>query len=143
MNRPPAIDMPFDHLPFDPEDRHELMVDLFGVHFIWAIQEGMRKSVDFVESIDNRQRLGRIPAEPYEQLAEAFNTEQRKLIFSFAEKAIENAADEVLGLLTHQGIALPLGTEHAITFRLIMEIREKEDMNVVREEVINRDGKKA
>jgi hypothetical protein len=48
-----------------------------------------------------------------------------------------------LNVLTAQGISHPLGEQHAIRFRLVLEICEKFEMKVVAEEMINRNGEKS
>jgi len=59
------------------------------------------------------------------------------------DTCVNSVDKKLLLILAVQGITFRLGESHAIQFRLIAEVRDVENMNVVLEETINRGGERA
>lgn len=143
MNRPPAIKITLEQLPLNPAERHEVLVDIFGSHLLWAMKEALKNSRTLVESAEARQKLGRIMAAPYAEAASTLKSEDQQIAFRLAEASLQLFARNLLFLLESRGIALKLGDAHAIQYRLTEEICDVENVGVQVEEIINREGKKA
>lgn len=142
MKRPPQISQKFKELPDDSKARHEFLVDIFGKYLFWAMSEAMERSKALVQSSEGHDKLGRVFQKVYREAAEKLNPEQQNAAFDLTERTLENFAKNVLLILEAQGITFGLGDMHAIQFRLTAEIHETENMDIVFEEVINRDGRK-
>ena len=141
MNPTPKIDEDFVSLPTDSKLRHEVMVNFFGQHLFWCRRQTSEFNDRAVSSPEIRQRLGRIPAEPYARVSELPEA-ARAASLELARASVDQFMQLVLALLTSGGGANRLGKEHAIRYKLIMEIIELNDYQPVLEEVINRDGEK-
>jgi hypothetical protein len=123
--------------------RHEFLVDAFGKYLFWAMSEAMQTSKVLVESSDERKKLGRVFQKVYTEAAEHLDPVQQKIAFDLAERIMEKFAQNLLLVFQARGITFRLGDEHAIQFRLTAEIHETENLEVVYEDVINRDGRKS
>jgi hypothetical protein len=143
MKYPPSIETSVEDLPNDPKARHQFLVDVFGRYLFWAMDESSNLVKSRVESKEARDQLERARRETYEKAANALTPEQQGMALALAREAVQILAKQFLAILEAHGISHRLGQEHAIRFRLIMEICETADMKVVFEEVINRGGEKA
>jgi hypothetical protein len=143
MNIPPVIDRAYSDLPADPTERHRFLSDAFGKYLLWAMQKSEEDVKRLVESEPDREKMGRVPAQPFKRAAEALNHEQKQVTYALTREALALFARRLLGILTAQGVSHRLGTSHAIQFRLVLEIRDVENLDLIDEEVINRGGDRA
>jgi hypothetical protein len=143
MKPPPMIETSFVALPRAPEDLHEFLVDIFGRYVSWAVEEALRHSSTLVRSAEARDKLGRIFQEPYSDAASKLTPDQQTVALNLAKVTAESFAKLLLAVLESQGTAQRLGEDHAIRFRLVMEVCNVQNMEVLLDHVINRDGKRA
>jgi hypothetical protein len=143
MKYPPSIDIAWEELPKDPKERHEFFVDVFGKLLFWALNEAQDDVEALVEAKELREKLGRLAREPFELAAGKLAEEERKIAYKLVNEALCCFARRLLAVLSARGISHRMGQKHAIQFRLVLEVREIEDLGVAAEEVINRGGKKA
>jgi hypothetical protein len=139
--RPPKIDLKFSELPADPNQRHEALVGVFGQSIIWLRNRAIEEFREVVESEEAREKLGTIRRRKYDAIA-ALNPEERLAACKFAEAAMDRVLQLLLTMLSGTGTDQRLGDDHAIRFKLLMEILEVENAEVVSEETINRGGEK-
>lgn len=142
MNQPPAIDLSYDELPNDSKERHEIFVNVFGEYLFWARNSTLAYMESLVDDPDARDRLGSIFREPFTN-ASRLNDIDRDAAFSLMREGIDAFTRELLRIFTSTGTSLRLGENHAIRFRLDMEICDLESGGVVSEETINRHGRKS
>jgi hypothetical protein len=143
MNPKPHIDVDVATLPEDRAAQHEAFVDFFGQHLFWCRQQAFAFTKQAISSPELRQRLGRIPAEPYTRVSE-LPIPAQGTAEALAGASVDHFIQLLLALLTSGGSDLHLGDEHAIRYKLIMEIIKTDDWSsVLPEEVINRNGRKA
>ena len=140
-HRPPAFDISFGDLPSDPKERHEILVDLFGRYLMWLRQWTVNATREMSESEDAREKLGTIRRHKYEALSE-LTPEQRETVYSISEATVDRFIQLFLTMLAGTGTDQRLGSDHAIRFKLDMEICDVEDAEVLEVETINRGGKK-
>jgi hypothetical protein len=139
--RPPKIDLKFSDLPADPKQRHEVLVDVFGQYIYWLRNWAIQEVCEVIESEEAREKLGTIRRRKYDTVA-ALNPEERFAACKFAEAATDRFIQLLLTMLSGTGEDQRLGDDHAIRFKLLMEILEVETAEVVLEETINRGGEK-
>jgi hypothetical protein len=139
--RPPKIDINFADLPSDSRQRHEVLVDVFGRYIMWLRDWTTDASRELVESEEARQKLGTIRRRKYDAIAQ-LSPDQRAAACTFAQATVDRFLQLFLTLLAGRGVDDRLGTDHAIRFKLDMEIVRVEDGEIVDTETINRSGKK-
>jgi hypothetical protein len=143
MNPRPDIAIDFDSLPAEPAPRHEALVDFFGQHLFWCRHQSCDFAHRAVSSPELRKRLGRIPAEPFTRVSELPESAQTAAL-ELAQASIDHFMRNVLFLFTSIGTDLHLGQDHALRYKLILEIIERQDpKTVVDDEILNRGGAKA
>lgn len=143
-NRPPVIQLRVSDLPKNPTARREALADIFGQYLFWARHAVLSRTKSLVTNPEARRTIaGKIFREPYDRAA-TLPSEQREIAFELVTEGIDCFANELLGLLSNEGVDLRLGEDHAIRFRLVIEICEAntEDEAVILEEPINRGGKR-
>jgi len=140
-HRPPTIEINFAELPNDPKERHELLVDLFGRYLFWLRNWTVDATRQLAESDEAREKLGTIRRKKYDELS-AFTPEQRQTACEISEATVDRFIQLFLTMLAGTGVDQRLGKEHAIRFKLDMEICDVENVDVVEQETINRGGKK-
>jgi hypothetical protein len=117
------------------------MVDLFGQFIFWMRNWTNDSTQRFVESAAAREQLSTILRGPYDEAA-ALSPDDRQRALRLAESSVDAFIILFLRLFAHRGLDFPLGYRHAIRYRLVMEIVDRETDETVHEEVLNRDGKK-
>lgn len=140
-HRPPQIDIDFATLPSDPRERHEVLVDLFGRYVLWLRNWTVRATGELTESEEARDKIGTIRREKYDDLA-ALTPEQQDVARKISEATVDRFIQLLLTTLAGTGVDQRLGNDHAIRFKLDMEICDVENGEVVDQETINRGGKK-
>jgi hypothetical protein len=139
--RPPQFQLSFEELPEDPKERHEVLVDLFGQYLLSVRAQTLSRVRQLVESEEERNKLGKVFREVYEQAA-MLDSHSREIGFRLANSAIANFAVLILTMISGQGFDDLLGPLHVFRYRLDMEICDGNTGDVVLEETINRGGKK-
>jgi hypothetical protein len=142
--------MKIPQLPFDEAslsgtsgELHELLVESFGLYINWCKKEALKRTKELVESEAAREAIGRVFRKPYEEAAEKLNAEQRKIAENLQNQAIVSFTQFLLIILTGIGFDKHLGEKYVARLRLVMEVCDKRTGECVREEVINRNGRKA
>lgn len=141
MFSPPDFSFIVKDMPTDPEERHEILVDVFGAYLMWARKCTLDVMHQRVESEEERQRLGRLSRTCYEEAAK-LSLEDRERAYQLAEATLANFARIVLTMISGQGFDDKLGPDRVFRYKLVMEICSATSGDVVSEEVINRKGKK-
>lgn len=138
---PPQTGIRFTDLPGDPAERHEVLVDLFGETLCWLRNWAISATKELAESAEAREQLGTIRRNMYEALA-ALPPEHRDVALKVSEATVDRFIRLLLTMLSGIGVDHRLGDDHAIRFKLDVEICDVENADVVEHETINRDGKK-
>ncbi len=141
QNTSPAR-LSWNTLPNTPADCHQALVDLFG-QFLMDIRKTVAEN-SWLRLTDDekRARMPKLTREVYEKLA-SLETEQKRDVCDFAKAHGDRMIQQLLFVLTSQGTDIGFGPDHAIRFRLDVEILDRNSGEVVREEPINRGGSKA
>jgi len=142
MIGPPPIGGSPSALPPDSDSRREVLIDIFGRCFIWALEEAQVGCRKLVESREARKSLGTIKAAAYEAV-EGLPDDSRQIAYSYARRVAERFGRNVLGILSSEGISLMYGDNHAIRFRIVAEIVDRIEEAIQIEEVLNRGSQKA
>lgn len=140
-HRPPQFDIDFENLPSDPEERHEVLVDLFGRYLFWLRNWSVSETQELTDSEEARKSLGTIRRKKYDTLA-ALTPEQRDVAFEISEASVDRFIQLFLTMMADMGTDQRLGKDHAIRFKLEMEICDVENGEVVEQETISRGGRK-
>lgn len=139
--KPPQVSITFEDLPSDPKARHEAIVDLFGQYAFWARRQSLETARELVMSKEARERLGKLFQAPFEEVAR-LDEDGQKAALELAALCLDSFAKSFLIVLSGTGVGNRLGASHAVRFRLVMEICDVENEEIVEEHVVNRDGKK-
>jgi len=137
----PGTEFNLAELPTDPRERHEVLVDLFGQFVMWMRSWTAESTRNLVSSQETREQLGVIHRRPYEKVAEMRAEDQERALI-LAEKAMDGFIELLLSVLSHRGCDFPLGEQHAVRYKIEMEIVEQGSEEVVHSETVNRDGRK-
>ncbi len=140
-HRPPTIEINFAELPNDPKQRHEMLVDVFGHNLLWLRNWSVDATRQLGESEEARETLGTIKRKKYDELS-ALPLEQRETVCEISEATVDRFIQLFLTMLAGTGVDQRMGSDHAIRFKLDMEICDVENVNVVEQKTINRGGKK-
>jgi hypothetical protein len=136
-----AIHQDFADLSRDPAIRHEAFVDYFGQFLFWIRNWSIRASRKFIESTEEREKLGTVRREPYEGVAR-MSREQRDAAMSLVEETVNGFSERLVWFLGGQSNDLRLGGTHAVRFHIDMEIVDVESDEVVLSERISSGGQK-
>ena len=137
----PGADQGFDSLPKQSSERHEALVDLFGRYVMWMRNWTNESTRRFVEQPEVREKLGAILRQPYEDVSHFADVDRDRAI-RLAETAVDAFIKLLVQVLAHRGADFSYGADHAIRFRIVMEIVKKENDEPVHEEIVNRGGTK-
>jgi hypothetical protein len=140
-HRPLKIEIDFANLPSDPRERHELLVDLFGRYIFWLRNWTVNATRELAESEVAREKLGTVRRKKYDKIA-ALTPEQQSVVCEISEATVDRFIQLFLTMMADTGVDQRLGNDHAIRFKLDMEICDIESVKVVDQETINRGGKK-
>jgi hypothetical protein len=131
----------YESMPSEPSERREVAVEVFGQH-LFSLRnqrlEALRRAVDESEV---RGRMGSLHRREYETVAE-LAPEAREAALGLARKAVDLYMQDFLGLLTDIGCSLDFGPEHAVNYKLVLQVKAIESESVVEEFVVNRDCRK-
>ncbi len=128
-------------MPAEAAPRKEAAVELFGQHLFSLRNKLVELLRDRVESAESRKLLGSLKRKEFDAVA-AFSPEQREATLAFARKAIDSYLQYILALLTGTGDDQTFGPEHAINYRLVLQVKEIKSDEVVEEFEINRECEK-
>lgn len=142
--KPPSVVGTFEDIPLDPKERHELFVGFLGQHLFSTRNQRLAAIRRLVESAEDRNRLGAIRRQPYEAVGALDPTGQQAAI-ALAQTAIDLFMQDLLGLLQNIGPDVRLGEDHALRYRLWLEVIDlaEEGHPLVAEELVNRGGKRS
>jgi hypothetical protein len=108
---------------------------------MWLRDWTVQSSRDLVEPAADRAKLGTIRRRKYDAIA-SMSPEQRLAACKLAEATVDRFIQLLLTLLAGTGVDQRLGEQHAVCFRLVMEILRVDTHEIVHEEILNRDGAK-
>jgi hypothetical protein len=142
--KPPTVSGTFEDLPPDPTQRHEAFVEFLGQHLFSTRNQRLAAIRRLVESPEIRNRLGSIRRRPYEAVG-ALDTAGQQSALALAQTAIDLFMQDLLGLLQNIGPDVRLGNDHALRYRLWLEVVDltNNDEPVVAEDLVNRGGQRA
>lgn len=141
MINPPQVPLEYTDLPHDPKARHEALVDAFGYMLFWLRNQSLRQITSLVTSKAARGQVAKLFRKAYEE-AGKLTPDQQQVALKLAGNSVDLFARLMLTMLAGTGTDQRLGTDHAVCFRLQMEIKNLETGNIVADETINRNGKK-
>lgn len=142
MNGPPPIGGSPSSLPRESDKRREALLAIFGRYVVWALEEAQTGCKRLVESPEARASLGTINAVPYEEI-EKLPEEVRRVAFAYARRVAERVGRNMVRILGEQGISLLFGDDHAMRFKVVAEIVDRSEEDLLLEEVLNRGSEKA
>jgi hypothetical protein len=132
VNRTPA------DLPDDPEGRAAVEVDLFGQHLFFLRNRRLAALQRLISDADARSQLGTIRRRAYDAVASLDNA-SKSACLGLAQAAIDLYMQDFLSLLSSSGTALKLGDDHAIRYKLTMQVIDM-DHNILWEDAITQSG---
>jgi len=137
----PGGELDLGQLPKQSGERHEALVDLFGRYIMWMRNWNNESTRRLVESPEAREKLGAIFRKPFDETSQLTAVDREKAI-RLAEASVDGFLKLLLQVLSHQGSDFLFGKDHALRLRLVMELVQKENDELVEQEVINRGGQK-
>jgi hypothetical protein len=138
MAKPPQISLDLSDLEKnDPAKRSEVFADLLGVYIMWIRSRVVNSARIRISSEEDRAKMGKLFRAVYDRIA-MLEPEQREAALKFAERCVDNFAQELLMLLSHVGNDLRLSSGNVIRLRLDMEIINPETDQVLASEGVNR-----
>jgi|GEM_PF-3652621 len=142
MNTPPKLDLQDIELS-DPIALHERLVDLFGAYFLWCHDEAIKKVGELLIEPARRELMATANRQLFESAASALRVGcEAKDLGNLQAVMLKEFAQNLLLLLSGTGTSLPVSSKLAARFKLVLELCDKDNEEVVHEEVINRGGKK-
>jgi hypothetical protein len=138
---PPTVKLTYEEMPSEREDRKEAVVELFGQHVFSLRNQLFERLRHLIESAEDRGRLGFLHRKEYDAVA-ALDPTAQEAALALARKAIDNYLQDILMLFTGTGDSLLLGPQHAINYRLALQVKEINTDHVVEEFEINRECQK-
>jgi hypothetical protein len=139
--RAPTVKSEFGTMPQEPAARKEAAVELCGQHLFSLRNQRLDALRHIIETKEVRERLGALHRKEYEAVA-ALEPEARQAALGLARKAIDLYMQDLLGLLTNIGTSLAFGPNHAINYKLTLQVKEAESNEVIEEFIINRGGER-
>jgi hypothetical protein len=137
----PGAELNVEQLPKQAGERHEILVDLFGRYIMWLRNWNNESTRRMVESPEKREKLGAILRQPFEEASQLSGVERERAIH-LAEASVDAFIKLFLQVLAHRGSDFLIGKDHALRLRMVMELVQKDNDQLVEEEVINRGGQK-
>jgi hypothetical protein len=141
QNQPPQIAVEYDQLPQDAKARHEMLVDVLGQYVLWLRNWSIDSSRKVIATADANERLGTVRWKRYEGVA-AMPPEQQQAALQLAEATVDRFVQLFLTLLSGTGVDQRIGNDHAVRFKLDLEIVDVETENIVETATVNRGGQK-
>lgn len=139
--RSPTVTNAYKDMPTDQAARMEAAVEAFGQHLFSLRNQLVERLRRVIETEEVRKRLGSLHRKEYDAVA-ALALPGRDAALSLARKTIDLYMQDILTLFTGTGDSLRFGYEHAINYRLILQVKEVQSDEVVEEFDINRECKK-
>lgn len=141
LTRPPRLQLSKD--AFDGDDKlHEELVRLFGALVMWCRDDALEFIQRHVESDTDRQRLATAFRGIYEEAATKLDSDGRQVASELNARAIGHFGKALMTVFAGTGMSLPISDQLVARFRLVVELCDKESGDVIREEVINRGGRR-
>jgi hypothetical protein len=139
--RAPTLTSGYNDMPTEPAARTEAAVNVFGQHLFSARNQLVARLRRVIESDELRERLGTLHRKEFDA-ASALPQAEREAALALARKAIDLYMQEVLILFTGTGDSLRFGDDHAVNYRLVLEVKEIASIELVEEFDVNRECKK-
>jgi hypothetical protein len=137
--QPPGSDFDLKSLPDDKAERHEAIVDLLGQYIFWMRNWSVSRSKELVDSDEARGQLGTIQRERFDGIA-SLGPKDKEAALAFAEATVDDFCDLLLRFLGNEGYDLRTGSGEAVQVLLEMIFINVTSDQVVKREVVNRDG---
>jgi hypothetical protein len=133
-----------DDLPQDPAARHEAFVDIFGQQLFSLRNQRLASIRQLLGSPEMRARLATLQRSPYEAAA-VLDPSGQDAALELATTAIDLLIQDLLALLQNIGTDVRLGADHALRYRLYLEViaLADEDGAVVADDLVNRGSNRA
>jgi hypothetical protein len=139
-----TVDIPPDSLSVEAKERHEAFIDIFGRQIFSIRNEILERTRALIEAPQSvRDEMGTIHSKEY-TAASQLPAEAQQVSLDLSRKAIDAFLRELLVLFTHSGLStdLALGSNHAIAYKLLLQVMQTEDLEVVEEHALNDGGEK-
>lgn len=133
-----------DQLPADPQGRHEAFVEMFGRQVFCLRNDVLKQTRALIEAPQaHRDKMGSIYSKEYTAAAH-LSAEGQTAALDLCRKSVDAFLRDLLLLLAHSGMSveLPLGPDHAFAFKLLVQVIDQDDGEVVEEHVVNEGGEK-
>jgi hypothetical protein len=139
-----ASDTSLDSMPTDPKQRHEAFTEIFGRQ-LFSLRNEVLENIRAVvkASQEARDRMGKLNSQEYTAVAKLPEDAQETAL-GLSRKAVDSLLQHLLMLFTHNGLSIdiPLGSDHAIAFEILLKAIRKDNLATVEEHVVNKDGEK-
>jgi hypothetical protein len=139
--RPPTLTSTYKDMPTESAARMETAIDVFGQHLFSLRNQLVERLRRTIESDELRKGIGKLHRKEYDAVA-ALAPEEREAALALARKTIDFYMQYVLMLLTGTGDSDRFGDDHAVNYRLVLEVKEVATDEVVEQFDINRKSKK-
>jgi hypothetical protein len=139
-----ASEASLENLPSDPKERHEAFIEIFGRQLFSLRNEVLQNTRAIVKAPQEvRDRIGKLNSRQYTAVA-GLPEEAQEAALGLSRKAIDSFLQHLLMLFTHNGmsIEIPLGTDHAIAYEILLKAIRKDNLEAVEEHIVNKDGAK-
>lgn len=141
-NNPPMLSGSYKDMPTESAARTEAAVDAFGQHLFTMRNHLVERLGRLIESEETRKQYGSLHRKEFDAVAKLAPAE-RDTALALARKTIDLYMQNILVLFTSTGDSLRYGDDHAVNYRLVLQIKQVESNEVVEEFDINRQCKKA
>jgi hypothetical protein len=140
--RPPTLTNTYKEMPTEPAARVQAAVDAFGQHLFSLRNKLLERLRRVIESEADRKRIGSLHRQEYDAVA-ALAPAERDAALSLVRKTIDLYLQDILILFTGTGDSLRFGDDHAVNYRLVLQVKEVASDQVVEEFDINRECERA
>lgn len=139
--RPPTLLVPYKDMPTDQDKRTETAVDVLGQHLFSLRNQRVERLRRAVESEEIRKPMGSLHRRELDAVA-ALPITEREAALALSQKAIDLYLQDILALFTDIGDSMRFGDDHAVNYRLVLQVKEVASDEVVEEFEVNRECKK-
>jgi hypothetical protein len=139
--RPPTLTSTYKDMPTESANRMEAAIDVFGRHLFSLRNRLVDRLRRTIESDEVRKGIGKLHRKEYDAVA-ALAPAEREAALALARKTIDLYIQYVLTLFTGTGDSNRYGDDHAVNYRLVLEVKEVATDEVVEQFDINRNCKK-
>lgn len=140
--RAPTLTGTYKDMPAEPTARVEAAVDALGQHLFSLRNQLVERLRRVIETEELRKGIGSLQRQEFDAVA-ALAPPEREAALSLARKTVDLYMQDILVLLTGTGDSQRFGADHAVNYRLVLEVKDVATGEVVEEFDINRKCKEA